>query len=108
MSESRRLAIAVELLGNDPEARRAVLAWPLVPKELTNRDDIIEAWAKAAHVEDSALDWLADALFAQEICLDDRTVDPMATRVIEHIAAEFLRKRVARPKAQPKDKDAGT
>jgi hypothetical protein len=106
MSESHRLALAVEMLRDDPDARRAVLTWPSVPKELKKRADIIEAWAKVSHIEETALDWLADALFAQKICLDDRTVDPMATRVIEHMAAEFLRRRVGRARPQPKDPSA--
>lgn len=104
--ESHRLALAVEMLRDDPDARRAVLAWPYVPKEITKRKPLIEKWAEVSRVEEITLDSLADALFAQKICLEDRTVDPMATRVIEHIAAEFLRRRVGKAKPQPKDSSA--
>ncbi len=90
MTDPARTAIAVMFLANDEEARRATLSWPLVPTGLSDRA-LVTAWSHASGVPKTRLRRLSVTLRRHGICRDDRTVDPEATRVIQHVAAETLR-----------------
>ena len=91
MSDLKRIAVAVTLLAEDPTARRLVVSWQLVPPKLTGRR-MLRAWARLAGVDLAAVDRLAPGLQAHEICRPDRTIDPEAGNVINHVAAAMLRK----------------
>lgn len=92
MTGANRTAVAVTFLANDEEARRMVLAWPLVDADLEDAS-ALRAWARAAGVPASRARRIADVLLCHEICKADGSVDAEAIRVIEHVAAESLRKR---------------
>ena len=95
MSDATRAAIAVTLLGDDAEARRLCLAWPSVDHKLTARA-LHLAWGRRAGVAASRVARIAPALLGQGLCREDGTVDPEATRVLQHVAAERLRGRPGR------------
>lgn len=95
MSDPTRTATAVTLLAGDEIARRMVLAWPLVGRELRDRA-LLVAWSKAAAVPLSELMRRADALRRHGLCRDDGIVDPEALRVVQHVAAQALRAQGAR------------
>lgn len=90
-----RAAVIIEMLAGDAEARRAAVSWPLVPKDLKGAKRL-SAWSKASGISRSRLDRISDMLMAHGICREDRTLDPEAVPVLEHLAAEVLRKH--RPK----------
>ena len=90
MSDASRAAVAVTFLADDEDARRAVLSWPLVPPGLSERG-AISAWSRISGVPLTRMRRLADTLRRHELCREDRTVDPEASRVIQHVAAEALR-----------------
>ncbi len=90
MSDPSRAAIAVTFLAEDADARRAVLSWTLLPPGLSERA-LLATWSRASGVPRSRLRRIADTLRGHGICRDDGTVDPEATRVIQHVAAEALR-----------------
>jgi len=91
MSDANRTAVAVTLLAGDEAARRLVLSWPLVAKEMKDRAVIAE-WAKVAGISFSLAERLSHALFRHQICLPDRSVDPEALKVCQHVAAATLRR----------------
>ena len=82
----------VELLAGNAEARRAVVSWPLVPPRAAGAR-MLEAWAKCSGIDVDVLESIADMLFSHSVCGPDRTVDPEALRIIQHIAADTLRRR---------------
>lgn len=82
----------VEILAHSPDARRAAVSWPLVPAG-GDRRRMLKAWSRVSGLSIARVDAIGDMLFAHRVCLPDRTVDPDALRVIEHLAAEVLRKR---------------
>lgn len=90
MSDPARTAIAVTLLATDEPARRLVLAWALVPPGLRGAR-LLVAWSRLAAVPRLQTERLAHGLFAHQIVHEDRTVDPEALRVVQHVAAETLR-----------------
>jgi hypothetical protein len=85
-----RVAVCVTLLGDDPVARRLLIAWPLVAPELKDRA-LLVAWARAAGVAVSETVRRADALQRHGLCRPDRTVDEEAMKVVSHLAAHELR-----------------
>lgn len=91
--DALRTAVLVELLADNPNARRAVVSWPLVPKAARSRPRLLEAWAKCSGLDVDDVDAIADMLFSHAVCLPDRTVDPEALRIIQHLAADTLRRR---------------
>lgn len=93
------MAVAVVLL-TDPEARRAVVSWPLVPPGLKGRRRI-EAWARVSGLPPHHLETISEMLLAHEICREDRSIDPDALRVIQHFAAETLRPRTRKKGPTP-------
>jgi hypothetical protein len=102
VSDDRAL-LAVTLLGESEEARRLVVSWPVAP--FGDRDDprVLLGWARVAGVTYQATEHWAPMLFEHAICRVDRTVDPAATRVIHHLAAQRLQ---ARPTGGQKGKRA--
>ncbi len=90
MTDANRTAVAVTLLADDEQARRLVISWPLVPRELEGRRVLVE-WSKVSGVPISAVERLSVPLARHQICNPDRTVDPEALRVIAHVAADSLR-----------------
>jgi len=90
MTDPARTAIAVLFLANDEDARRAAISWPLVPTGLSDRATVT-AWSHASGVPRTRLRRLAVTLRRHGICREDRTLDPEAARVIQHVAAEALR-----------------
>lgn len=90
MTDASRTTVAVTLLADDPVARRIVLAWHLVPPELTGVQMLLR-WSRLACVGMPDLEQRADTLMAHGVCRADRTVDPEALRVLQHLAAEMLR-----------------
>ena len=90
MTQVNRTAIAVTFLANDEDARRVTLSWPLVDPDL-HSEQMRAAWSRTSGVARSKLERLAEVLLRHEICKADRTIDPEAARVIQHVAAETLR-----------------
>lgn len=90
MSAPERTTIAVTLLATDADARRLVLAWPQLDPALRERAALV-AWGRMAGVPFSKVLRVAPVLLRQGLCREDRTVDPEATRVCQHLAAEALR-----------------
>jgi len=95
VADSARTVVLVELLANSPEARRAVLSWPLV-RAGGGRIAVLERWSRCAGVEYEALERVAGMLLRHGVCRRDRTVDPAALRIIEHLAAATMRRRSKR------------
>ena len=92
MEDPDRMAVLIELLARDPDARKAVISWPLVSRRLKGRS-ILTRWSRCSGLSYSRIESLKDMLFEHMVCLPDRTVDPAALRVIAHIAAETMRSR---------------
>lgn len=90
MSDPARTAVCVALLARDETARLLVLSWPLVDPALLGREALL-AWARASGISIHLVERKAAVLFAHAICLPDRSVDPEATKVCQHIAANYLR-----------------
>ena len=90
--DALRTAVLVELLAGNPDARRATVSWSLVPRRLRDAA-MVSAWSKCSGLPRSQLELVAEMLLQHKVCLPDRTVDPEALRIIQHLAAETLRKR---------------
>jgi hypothetical protein len=90
VSDTARTVTAVTLLADDSPARKLVVSWPLVPKELTGRPALVE-WARLAGVALAHAERLSYVLFRHDVCREDRTVDPDAMKVVSHFAVETLR-----------------
>jgi len=90
VTDPSRTATAVAVLAEDPDARRLVVAWPLVEAGLTDTA-LLVAWSRVSAVPLSRVRRLGEVLVRHGICRPDRTVDPEATRVVQHLAAEVLR-----------------
>ena len=90
MSDPARTATLTTLLAGDDVARRMVVSWPLVRGEPQHRGTATE-WARAAGVPPSVAERVAQVLFRHAICRPDHSVDPEATRIVQHFAAEQLR-----------------
>jgi hypothetical protein len=92
VTDPERTTIAVTLLASDPVARRLVVSWPRVDPSLQDRAALV-AWARLSGVPFSQVQRTGTVLLRQLVCREDRTVDPEAQRVCQHLAAEQLRVR---------------
>ena len=90
MSDPTRTATAVTFLVADRGAQRMALSWPLLDPDLVGTA-LLRTWAQAAGVPVSHARRLARVLRTHEICRDDHTLCPEASRVLQHVAAEALR-----------------
>lgn len=90
MSDPARTAVAVSVLAKSEPARLLVHSWPLVRPTLTGRAMYAE-WARASGLALRQAERLGAVLLAHQLCRADRTVDPEATRVVNHVAASYLR-----------------
>lgn len=90
MSDPTRTATCVSILAKDESARLLVLSWHLVPADLADRKSLV-AWSRVSGVALRQVERLAPVLFGHEICKQDRTIDPEASRICAHIAAAYLR-----------------
>jgi hypothetical protein len=90
MSDANRQATLTTLLADDAALRRLVVSWPLVAKELNERAAVAE-WARVAGVARTRVERAAVVLFRHGVCRPDRSVDPEASRIVAHFAAETLR-----------------
>lgn len=91
MAAPARTLVLVELLAGDADARRAAISWPLVPPGLRGLA-LLRSWAHCSGIPMARLDSRADMLQRHGICRPDRTVEPEALRVIEHLAADTMRR----------------
>jgi hypothetical protein len=85
MSDANRQATLTTLLADDAALRRLVVA-----KELNERAAVAE-WARVAGVARTRVERAAVVLFRHGVCRPDRSVDPEASRIVAHFAAETLR-----------------
>lgn len=90
MTDPARTAVAVTFLAEDTDARRLVLAWPTIPRDLEGAA-LARIWGRAAGVPASRTVRLGELLLRHELVRPDGSVDPEALRVIQHVAAETLR-----------------
>lgn len=90
----RRALVMMEFLVDD-DARRVALSWPLIPPEMRGLK-MHRRWAALAGVNLGRLELLAKMLQGHKICLPNRTLDPEAVKVLEHMAATAFRKRQRR------------
>jgi hypothetical protein len=90
-----RTAVAIAYLANDEPARRLVLAWPLLPKELKGRA-LLREWSRLAGVSLSIAERTTYVLTQHQLVRSDGTVDPEAMKVVTHLAATALRSQGAR------------
>lgn len=89
-ADPARTAAAVALLADDRDAQRMAISWHLVEPGL--RDAAMRvAWARVSGVPLSVVSRRAAVLIGHGICREDRTVEPEADRVLQHLAAERLR-----------------
>ncbi|MCG3134751.1 MAG: hypothetical protein HMLKMBBP_02112 [Planctomycetes bacterium] len=96
MSDPARTAVAVSVLAKSEPARMLVLAWPLVGPSLAARALLTE-WARLSGLPVRQVERLGAVLRAHQLCREDRTVDPEATRVVNHVAAAYLRATGGKP-----------
>jgi hypothetical protein len=85
-----RVAVCVTVLADDAAARRMLVAWPLLPRELKDNMKLRE-WSRIAGVSFSVARRTAYVLQKHGLVRDDGSIDPEAARVVAHLAAEQLR-----------------
>ncbi|MCE9636449.1 MAG: hypothetical protein K8T90_12155 [Planctomycetes bacterium] len=90
MTDAARTAVAVSILAKDESARLLVLSWGLVEAALVDREALL-AWSRVSGVAVRQVERIAPVLLAHGLCKQDRTVDPEALRVCQHVAANYLR-----------------
>jgi hypothetical protein len=90
VTDAARTATLTTLLADAPALRKLVVSWPLVAPALTDRA-ALAAWSRVAGVPRSVVERAATVLFLHSICRPDRSVDPEASRIVAHFAAEQLR-----------------
>lgn len=85
-----RTAAAVAILVEDRDAQRLAVSWHLVEPGL--RDAALRiAWSRVSGVPLSVVSRRAEVLIRHGICREDRSLEPEAARVLQHLAAETLR-----------------
>lgn len=91
MDAKTRTAVLVELLARNADARAAVVSWPLVRGAGAGPAAIAD-WSRCSGIPRGRLVPVAQMLFRHAVCLPDRTVDPEALKIVEHVAAATLRR----------------
>lgn len=90
MTDVARTAALTTLLADDPALRKLIVTWPLVAGAVEDRRTIVE-WSAASGIPRSVAERAAVVLFRHSVCRPDHTVDPEASRIVAHFAAETLR-----------------
>ena len=72
-----RVAVCVTVLADDPAARRMLVSWPLLPRELKDRA-LLREWARVAGVGFSVAERTAYVLERHGLVRADGTIDPEA------------------------------
>ncbi len=86
-----RAAVLYEVLAKGPDVRRAALSWHLVKPGLKGIK-LLKAWSRASGVGVDALEDIEPMLRLHRICLDDRSLDADAGKILKHFAADGLRR----------------
>lgn len=85
-----RTALAVALLGNDPDLQRLAVTWPQVERGLADTA-LLVAWGRIAGLPLSVVRRKSVVLRANGLCLDGGVVSDEATKVCQSFAAQALR-----------------
>ena len=92
----RRTVTLYEMLTSCPEVRQAALSWPLVRKDAKRGPKLYSSWSRVSGLDYGEIERIAPMLLAHRVCLEDRTVDADAEKILGFLVAEAMRKKKSR------------